>query len=201
VFAIGFPSGKWLVPPSEDRSLEPSTRGVLPLGLRRELLACPGGVGLGVLVGDMHDRVAVATVDRGSLASRPAPVRAGEVGPPVPVVVETHRPRCRVEDERAGDKQVGIGVGVLLGVERPLRDGHVSRLTHEAPELGGRDGLLVHPEPVDVDLELVQPEEVVTVRGPPVLHVEHEAAEGAALADDHAVRASFRDRDLRRDRM
>src|SRR4029079_14160117 len=43
-----------LVAPDEVAGVAPAARGQLPLGLARQLLVCPGGVRLGVLVGDVH---------------------------------------------------------------------------------------------------------------------------------------------------
>jgi hypothetical protein len=42
------------VAPGEDRLVEAAAGGPLPLGLGRQLLVCPGGVRLGVLVGYVH---------------------------------------------------------------------------------------------------------------------------------------------------
>ena len=143
--------GEVLVSPRERGALEAAAGGELPLRLGRQLLARPGGVGLGILVGDVRDRMVVAAVDRRALAARSLPERAGDVLPPVPVVVEVHGAGRSSEDERSRDEQVGVGIGVVRRVERSLRDGDVVRLADEATELGRRDRLLVHPEAVDRD--------------------------------------------------
>ena len=142
---------KVLVAPGERCPLETSAGRQLPLRLRRELLPGPPRVRLRILVRDVHDRVVVATVDGGALSAGVLPVRAGDVLPPVAVVVEVHWPARCAEHQRSGHEQLGIGVGVLVRVERPLGERHVRRLAHETPELRGRDRLLVHPEPVDRD--------------------------------------------------
>ena len=57
-----------------------------------------------------------------------------------------------MEDERAGDEQVGVGVGVVGRVGWLLGQGDVTGRLHEPPELGDRDRVVVHPEPVDGDV-------------------------------------------------
>ncbi len=140
-------AGRVLVAPGERRSVEAAARGELPLGLGREFLPRPRRVCLGVLVGDLHDRVPVAAVDRAARPGGSLPGRAGDVLPPAPDVVERHRPVRPAEHERAGHEQLGVGVRVVGGVERPLRDGDVAGLADEAPVLGGRDLPRVHQEP------------------------------------------------------
>ena len=76
----------------------------------------------------------------------------GHVLPPAADVVQRHGAVGLAEDERPGDEQLGVGVGVVLRVERPLGDGDVAGLADEAAELRCRDGVLVHPEAVDRDL-------------------------------------------------
>src|SRR5262245_13299670 len=58
-----------LVAPGERRAVEPAARGVLPLGLGRQLLARPRRVRLGVLTRDVDDGMVVAAVDRVALAA------------------------------------------------------------------------------------------------------------------------------------
>jgi hypothetical protein len=55
-----------------------------------------------------------------------------------------------VEDERAGNEQSAIGLRIVVRVERPLRQRHVSGGLHEAAEVAHRDRMLVDPEAVDV---------------------------------------------------
>src|SRR5204862_4092228 len=57
-------AGEVLVAPTEDRTVQPAAGGVLPLCFGRQPFARPRRVGLGVLIGDLYDRVTVATVDR-----------------------------------------------------------------------------------------------------------------------------------------
>ena len=99
----------------------------------------------------MHDRVTVAAVDRRARSFGPLPVRAGDVLPPIAEVAHVDRPCRLAKDERAGDEQVGVGVRVERRVERPLAEGHVAGLPHEAAELRSGHRPLVHPEAVHSD--------------------------------------------------
>ena len=64
------------VAPHERRAVESAARSPLPLRLGRQRLARPRRVRLGVLVGDVHDRVVGATVERAAGSLRVAPRRA-----------------------------------------------------------------------------------------------------------------------------
>ena len=110
-----------LVAPGEGRPVEAAAGGVLPLGLGRKLLARPGRVGLRVLVGDLHDGMPVAAVDRRARPARLLPERARHVLPPAADVVQRHGAGGLAEDERARHEQVGLGVRVVGGVERAAR--------------------------------------------------------------------------------
>ena len=57
-------AGRELVAPGELRAVEPAARGELPFGFGRQLLAGPVRVGLGVAIGDVHDRMIVEPADR-----------------------------------------------------------------------------------------------------------------------------------------
>ena len=137
-----------LVAPGERGAVEAAARGKLPLGLGRQLLAGPRCVGLRVLAGDLHHRMMVAAVRGRAAPAGALPARAGDVFPPVVEVVERDRSARLPEDEPAGNEQLRIGVRVRVGIERTLGDGDVLRLADEPPELGSRDGVLVHPEAV-----------------------------------------------------
>jgi len=79
------------------------------------------------------------------------PVRARNVLPPVAEVPQVHRTRRLAEDERAGDERFRIRAGEVSGVERALAEGDVARFADEPAKVGGGDGVLVHPEPVQRD--------------------------------------------------
>ena len=86
-----------LVAPDERRAVEAAASRALPLGLGRQRLAGPGGVGLGVLAGDVHDRVVADRLPW-------APARAGRPRPPLLHVAEVDRTAGHREDERSRDE-------------------------------------------------------------------------------------------------
>src|SRR2546422_9134052 len=72
-----------VVAPGVDSSFQSSTRGEFPLCLCRQRLACPGGVGFGIFVGDVDHRM-LHTPFQGTLRPlRILPVGARYVCPPV----------------------------------------------------------------------------------------------------------------------
>ena len=72
-----------LVAPRVDRAVEPASGGVLPLGLSRQVLAGPEGVGDRRHAGDVRHGMALAPVKRAFRPLRMAPLRARLPGPPV----------------------------------------------------------------------------------------------------------------------
>ena len=100
-----------LVAPREARAVEAAAGRVLPLGLRRQRLARPGRVRLGVLVRDVDDRMAVAAVDRRAAARRPAPRSARDVAPPVVPVAQVDRPAVFVKTSEPGTSSSGSASG------------------------------------------------------------------------------------------
>jgi len=57
-----------------------------------------------------------------------------------------------MEDQRSGHEQGRVGLGIVGRVQRLLGLGDVARRLDEAPERGHCHGVLVHPEPVDLDV-------------------------------------------------
>ena len=141
-----------LVTPGVRGAVEPAAGRELPFGLGRELLAGPCGIGLGVVVGDVGDGMALAAVEGAARPLGVAPLGAGDPGPPVRVVVEVDRASGPLKDQRAGDEQVGVGAGVVGRVGWLLGQGDVTGRVHESPELGHRDRVVIHPEAVDGDV-------------------------------------------------
>src|SRR3954452_14116110 len=140
-----------LVPPGVGGALEAPASGVLPLRLGGKFLAGPAGVRLGVLVGDVNDRMALPSAQVAARSLRVAPAGLRDVGPPVANVSEVDGARCLPEDERARNEQGGIGFREVRGVEGALGERYVTAILNEAPELGVGYGVLVHPEAVDGD--------------------------------------------------
>src|SRR5262249_53317361 len=73
-----------LVSPGELGAVEPPAGRELPLGLRGQFFAGPFGVGLGVAMRDMYDRMVVETADRSARPVRAAPVGAALKPPAIP---------------------------------------------------------------------------------------------------------------------
>jgi hypothetical protein len=78
-----------------------------------------------------------------------APVGAGHPVPPAADVVERHRPGRVAEYERTRHQPVGVDVRKVGRIGRVFGHGDVTDGLHEAAELGHRDRVFVHPEPVD----------------------------------------------------
>src|SRR5205814_7508125 len=93
-------AGGDLVAPREDRALEAAAGRALPLGFGGQLLARPGCVGDGILVGDVGHRVALASGGGALRALGLAPERARDVAPPRAHVAEIDGPARLAEDQR-----------------------------------------------------------------------------------------------------
>src|SRR5918997_890909 len=117
--------GGELVPPGVGGALQPPARGELPLRLRGQLFVGPTGVGLCVLVGDLHDRVALPTAQVASRALGVPPAGAWHVSPPVAHVAQVYGTGRLAEDEGAGYEQRRFGLGVVCRFARAFRDCHV----------------------------------------------------------------------------
>src|SRR6516162_1471850 len=92
-----------VVPPCVPGPREPSARCDLPFGLGWQPLSSPPGVRLGVVVGDVHDRVVEAPLDAAARALGTTPAGAGPVLPPRHLV-SLHRRLGWYEDSRAGNE-------------------------------------------------------------------------------------------------
>jgi hypothetical protein len=80
-----------------------------------------------------------------------SPAGPRDVGPPVANVSEVDGAWRLPEYEGARNKQGGIGVRVVRGVQWALGDRHVTGILHEAPELCIGHGMRIHPEAIDGD--------------------------------------------------
>ena len=109
--AIALPSGKCSSPHANTAPSRPPRAANSHSASVGSSFPAQRRVGLGVLVGDVDDRVAVAAVDRRALPSRPLPVRAGEVLPPVAIVVEVDRARGLAKTSDPGTARSGSASG------------------------------------------------------------------------------------------
>jgi hypothetical protein len=140
-----------LVAPREDSVLESPARRAFPFRLGGDLLPRPRCERLGVLIGDVNDGMAIATVDGRARTARTFPICARDVLPPVAKVVEAYRPGRLPEDQRPRDEQLRVCVRVVGRIERAFCDRDVTGLTHEPTELGRRHRTLVYPKRLDLD--------------------------------------------------
>jgi hypothetical protein len=92
-------TGREFVTPHVDRAVEAPAGGELPLGFRRQRLARPRGVGLGVGIRNVRDRVPVPAPYVAIRTLGMPPARAGQVRPPLAEVAQIHRPRGAAEHQ------------------------------------------------------------------------------------------------------
>src|SRR4029077_7046732 len=140
-----------LVAPGENGSLEATAGRVLPFGFGRELLAGPGSVGRGILIGDVHDRMTIAPVDRRARTLRSLPVGTRHVLPPVAVVAHVDWASGLPKDEGARNEHIWMGARVVGRIDLPLAEGDIAGVAYESPELPTGYGPLVDQEAVDGD--------------------------------------------------
>ncbi len=84
----GPPARRVVIAPHVRLAIESTAGGKLPLGLGREFLAGPRGVGLGVEVRHVGDGVPFTSPDVAVGALGMAPIGAGSERPPLGVVVK-----------------------------------------------------------------------------------------------------------------
>ena len=127
-----------------------TTGGEFPLGFARQCLAGPGRVSQRVLIGDMHDRMIVAAMDRTFRPLRMPPVGAGPVFPPGEVVAQIDRTVRLLEHQRARHQHFGVGIGIHRRIRRAFGIGDVSGRIDEFSEFGVGDRIGVDPETIDM---------------------------------------------------
>ena len=173
-------------PPGVGRPSDTAARGVLPLRLGGQGQSGPDGVRLGVLVGDVHDRVVLAAVEIAARSLRAPPARAGRPPPPLAEVPQVDRPGRAHEDHRPGHEVLRRGPGEVGGVERALGDRPVAGGVDEGGVGGVGDGRARHPDRADLDVARRRLLGVVVVGS---------HAEGAPRHPDHVVRGRGAGRD------
>src|SRR5271170_1648144 len=88
-----------------------AARRELPLGLSGKTLVRPLGVGLGVGIRDLDDRIVASADDRAARAGGMPPAGALHIAPPLKVIVERNRTRRGCEDDAARDQILGGSAG------------------------------------------------------------------------------------------
>src|SRR5271170_4588958 len=127
LMGIGHPFsvGAKVVSPDEGLAGLAATRGEFPLRFGGQPLARPFCVGQCIFVRDLHDGVVIFTLDVAVWSERVAPVRAGDVTPPLEMIVQGNGVIGRREDDRARDQIFGRSDRIVLGVWFPLCDGYI----------------------------------------------------------------------------
>src|ERR1700683_5660550 len=95
-------AGREFIAPGALGAIEPTARAELPLGLGRQILTGPFGVGQRVEERDVHDRMIPEIVDVALRSVGVAPIRTLEEGPPLTPFAQLHLARWRRENEGAG---------------------------------------------------------------------------------------------------
>src|SRR3546814_7863739 len=80
-----------------------------------DLLAGPGGIGLGIGIGDMDDRMILQFRDRTVRAERMAPVGPEFEMPPLAGIAEVDGSRRLAEHQRSGAVHAGQQTGIEIG--------------------------------------------------------------------------------------
>src|SRR4051812_44658719 len=110
------PLRRELVAPDERRPIQAAARSELPLRLARQLLFGPGCKGLGVLIGDMDDRMIVPAAEAATRPFGLFPARARHIGPPEADIMQadtarrgggTPAIRARATSDRCRDTRPG----------------------------------------------------------------------------------------------
>src|SRR3546814_15206606 len=76
-------------------TVKTTSRRIFPFRLSRQFLACPSGIGMGILVSDMNDRMVEQRVDGTVGAGRMPPVCAKAEGQPLQRIIQANGPTGR----------------------------------------------------------------------------------------------------------
>lgn len=139
------------VSPGVGFAIEAAALGILVLGFGGQPPPFPLAIGVGVLIGDVDDRVLFFAFEVTVRSLRVAPVGTFHVVPPLKVVVEWNRVIGWREDNGTRDQIFGRCPWKILGAGCFFRQGHIARRFREAGELQVSDFGLVDPEPVEID--------------------------------------------------
>src|SRR3546814_12725481 len=81
------PLGRQHATPGIGSTVKTTSRRIFPFRLGRQFLPCPSGIGMGILVSAMNDRMAEQSVDGTVGAGRMPPVCAKTEGPPLQRII------------------------------------------------------------------------------------------------------------------
>ena len=81
-----------------------------------------------------------------------APIRTGNVEPPIVMVTQIDLMDRLAENDGGGNEQFRLGAGIFQRVRRTLGERHIVRGLHEAGELFIGDRVAVDPEAVNADV-------------------------------------------------
>ena len=142
-------AGRELIAPGELRAVEPAARGEFPLGLGRQILARPSGIGERIGKGDVHDGMIVEHVDAALRPIGMAPVSTLHERPPLAPVAQIRHGLPRREHQRAGVKHVRQRARIILRVRRDFRGRDMAGRLDEFLELPVRHRRAVDPEGIN----------------------------------------------------
>ena len=137
------------IAPGKFGALEPAARGEFPFGLGWEALAGPGGIGFGILIGDVDDWMIERIVDRAVRPKRMPPVCAKGERPPLREVVEIDGPPRRLEQERAWQSHLRRHAGIVCRVGGNFGKSAVACRRNEAGIIAIGNGCFIDPEWID----------------------------------------------------
>ena len=144
-----FPVRPKLVAPNVRFSRQTAARGKFEFRFGRQTLPRPLGVCFGVRVRDLNDGIFFFSLKVAIGAERMPPVRTGDVGPPLKIIVEWNLVIGRRKNNRSCDQIFGGSSRKLFFCRGPFRDGDISGRFNELLELFVRHRRRIHPESVD----------------------------------------------------
>ncbi len=140
------------IPPGIRRRVQPAAGCALPLGLGRQRLPSPTGICVGVLVGDVDNRLVFAALQRAARPFGTVPAGARRPRPPLAQMAQIDGSRRHPEHQRAGNQVLRRRAGKVIRVKWALGYGDVSGVLDELRELAICHLKAIDPESVDGDV-------------------------------------------------
>ena len=112
------PPGVNSSPQANSGAVKSAARGKLPFRFGRQFLAGPLGIGFGIAICDMHNRMIVEPADGAARPVGPAPIGAEFEFPPLRPVAQINRMLRRRENQRAGFEHVRQSARIVLWIGR-----------------------------------------------------------------------------------